>query len=64
MNKQRRNELNPEIIDDYSGRYIEQLAEEVRVARVREFARGCGECVGCMLFCVMCVALAWVGFAL
>lgn len=64
MNKQRRNELNPEIIDDYSGRYIERVAEEVRVARGREFMRGCGECVGCMLFCVLCVALVWLGFAL
>ena len=64
MSEQRRNGLNPEIIDDYSGRYIERFAEEVREARIREFARGVGECVGCMLFCLLCVALVWVGFAL
>ena len=29
MSEQRRNGLNPEIIDDYSGRYIERFAEEV-----------------------------------
>lgn len=64
MNAPRRNELNPEIIDDYSERYIERFADEVRAARVREFMRGVGECVGCMLFCVLCAALVWLGFAL
>ncbi len=64
MNHPRRNELNPEIIEDYSERYIERFADEIREERIREFARGVGECVGSMLFCAMCAVLVWLGFAL
>ena len=64
MNAPRRNELNPEIIDDYSERYIERFADEVRAARVREFMRGVGEWVGYVLLCGVCAATVWLGFAL
>ncbi len=64
MKEQRRNGLNQKIIDDYSGRYIERLAEEVRAARVREFMRGVGEWVGYVLLCGVCAATVWLGFAL
>ena len=64
MNAPRRNELNPEIIDDYSERYIERFADEVREARIREFARGVGEWVGYVLLCGLCAATVWLGFAL
>ena len=64
MNAPRRNELNPEIIDDYSGRYIERFADEVREERIRELVRGIGECVGYVLLCGVCAATVWLGFAL
>ena len=64
MNGQRLSGLNPEIIDDYSGRYIERFAEEVRAARVREFMRGIGEWGGYVLLCGVCAATVWLGFAL
>ena len=64
MDGEGRGGLHTKIIDDYSGRYIERFAEEVRAARVREFMRGIGEWVGYVLLCGVCAATVWLGFAL
>lgn len=56
----RRNELNPEIIDDYSARYEETFPDQVHVARAREWTCAMVGCMasGCaLLFAVGVLAM-------
>lgn len=55
-----RNELTPEIIDDYSARYEETFPDQVHIARAREWACAMLGCMasGCaLLFAVGVLAM-------